>query len=349
MQTSGPQPILTVAVPLFDLEGCIDRCLDSLTHPDGPLPARDVEILVVDDGSSDASAEVAAAYEDHHPRLKVLRKENGGQGSVIDHARSHATGIYFFVIDGDDEVVPDTFRRVVALLRWLDDRGTRLDALFLDRLFLDETTGATRRQRFHKVLPVNRTFGWQEIGRFGRFENLSLGSIVYRLGLLDECGLKLPRHAFFTDCIYTFVPLAHSRMLFHMPLPLLVYHKGREGQATSLEVALQRSNDRIPVIRAMAAALDGLPDGTPKKLERYLANTLSAFLLVSLGMFSLSDQDDRERKKTELIGWIRRNHRRIHRRVSGRPLVLLARIPDRPGRDLARIAFRFASAGHLLD
>ena len=337
-------PVLTVAVPLYNMAGYLCRCLDSMTDSEEPIPPEDLEILVVDDGSTDTSADVARRYVEAHPNVKLLQKANGGHGSAIDHARGQATGLYFFVVDSDDLVVPSSLRKVVSLLRWLHERGVVLDVLVLERIIHYDKDDMTRRQDYKGILPVGRTFGWDETGRFDRHAYLPMHSLVFRRSLLTEAALCLPEHTFYVDNLYAYVPLARSKVLYHLPVPLYVYHIGREGQSVSMQTALTRIDDHLRVTRAMTTTFDCIPAETDRRLVRYMADSLYSFLLVSLALLSLSDREDKDRQKKALISWMRSHHRKIYRTVASRPLVLLAQIPGAFGDFLVRLGYRIADA-----
>jgi len=348
MESTLPRPVLSVGVPLYNMEAFIPRCLDSLTKESGTSRNDDLEILVVDDGSTDGSAQVARRYEARHPFLRVLSKENGGHGSAVDHARQNANGIYFLVVDSDDEVLPEALSKVVSFLRWLTDRGQSIDALILDRVLEDESTGKRIRRAYHRSLPANRSFGWEEIGRLALHESFSMHSLVFRREHLDDAHLHLPSNTYYVDNLYTFTPLGHASRFFHLPFPLYVYHLGRAGQSVSPSVMIKHTDDRMRVMRVMAAERKRFPASMGRRQRRYLDDALTAFLVVTLGTLTLSDRDDREQKKASLVDWLRRNHPDTYRRIAHRPLVALARLQGGAGRFVTRVGYRISDSVQLL-
>ena len=90
--------ILSVTVPCYNSEAYMRHAIDSI------LPAgEDVEILIVDDGSTDGTAGIADEYEKKYPGIvQAIHKENGGHGDAVMCGLSHATGLYFRVLDSDD-------------------------------------------------------------------------------------------------------------------------------------------------------------------------------------------------------------------------------------------------------
>lgn len=90
--------LLSVAIPCYNSEEYMRKCIESLL-----VGGEDVEILIVDDGSSDGTAEIADGYRALYPSIvKVIHKENGGHGSAVNEGLAQATGLYFKVVDSDD-------------------------------------------------------------------------------------------------------------------------------------------------------------------------------------------------------------------------------------------------------
>lgn len=97
------QPLVSIIVPVYNVEKPLRRCLDSLraqTH-------RNLEIWLVDDGSRDTSGRICDEYQAHDPRFHVLHRINGGPGEARNAAMERATGEYWAFVDSDDYVQPD--------------------------------------------------------------------------------------------------------------------------------------------------------------------------------------------------------------------------------------------------
>ena len=99
---------LSVIIPMYNCEAVITRCLDSLDYPDS-------EIIVVDDGSTDRSAESVSQYITNHPNIKLIRKINGGVSSARNIGISMSSGKYLMFVDADDYIVPDGICRVIEI------------------------------------------------------------------------------------------------------------------------------------------------------------------------------------------------------------------------------------------
>ncbi len=104
-------PLVSIVVPVWDVERLLPRCLDSLlaqTH-------RPIEILVVDDGSSDGSPAVIRAYAERHPEVTAITQRHRGLGPARNAAISIACGEYVGMVDADDWVEPAWLEETVAL------------------------------------------------------------------------------------------------------------------------------------------------------------------------------------------------------------------------------------------
>ena len=117
--------ILTFAVPCYNSEAYMEKCIDSLL-----VGGEDVEILIVNDGSKDRTAEIADAYAKKYPTIvRAIHQENKGHGGAVNAGLANATGLYFKVVDSDDWVDEESLHKILALLRRFQDEGEEIDML----------------------------------------------------------------------------------------------------------------------------------------------------------------------------------------------------------------------------
>lgn len=100
--------LVSIIVPIFNIEDCLSRCIESLMAQ----TYDNIEILLVNDGSSDNSAEIAEAYAHKDKRIHFYNKSNGGLSSARNFGLEKAKGEYICFVDGDDFVDP----RMVEIL-----------------------------------------------------------------------------------------------------------------------------------------------------------------------------------------------------------------------------------------
>lgn len=109
------KPLISVIVPVYNVEKYLDECVRSImnqTH-------RNLEIILVDDGSTDGSGAMCDAFAREDPRIRVVHKTNGGASSARNEGLAIATGQYYGFVDSDDYIMPDMYER---MLQPMNDR-----------------------------------------------------------------------------------------------------------------------------------------------------------------------------------------------------------------------------------
>lgn len=110
MKTDAVMPVVSVIVPMFKVEEFLRQCLDSVVEQ----TLKNIEIICVDDGSPDRSAEIAAEYAKRFSNVKLVRKENGGLSSARNAGLDVATGRYVYFLDSDDYIEPETLEELAG-------------------------------------------------------------------------------------------------------------------------------------------------------------------------------------------------------------------------------------------
>ena len=117
--------LLSIAIPCYNSEAYMEKCIESLLKG-----GEDVEILVVNDGSSDRTAEIADAYAEKYPTIiKAVHQENGGHGEAVNAGIRNATGLYFKVVDSDDWVNEESYKEILKTLEELVKGSKTVDLL----------------------------------------------------------------------------------------------------------------------------------------------------------------------------------------------------------------------------
>lgn len=106
------EKLVSVIIPAYNIEDYIGRCLDSIISQ----TYKNLEIIVVDDGSRDRTGEILDNYAKKDRRIKVIHKENGGVSSARNKGIEVAEGDYIGFIDGDDLIEPEMYKTLVDLL-----------------------------------------------------------------------------------------------------------------------------------------------------------------------------------------------------------------------------------------
>lgn len=113
------EPMISVIVPIYNVEHYLDRCIQSIVDQ----TYRNLEIILVDDGSPDGSPEICDLWAKRDSRIKVIHKENGGLSSARNAGLDICDGVYIGFVDSDDWVEPDMYE---TLLRACLDNDSML-------------------------------------------------------------------------------------------------------------------------------------------------------------------------------------------------------------------------------
>ena len=125
------EPLISIVVPVYNVEGYLEKCLESLVHQ----TYRNLEILLVDDGSTDSSGAICDRYAENDGRIRVIHKENGGLSDARNAGMRIARGEWILFVDSDDFISPDA---CAVYMRCVED--TQADIVVSsEKKFFDES------------------------------------------------------------------------------------------------------------------------------------------------------------------------------------------------------------------
>lgn len=105
-------PTLSIVVPIYNVDAYLDDCLRSIAGQS----VQDFEVVMVDDGSTDASSDIAGRWAGQDDRFRLIRQSNHGLGHARNTGADHARGRYLAFLDSDDRVDVDAYRRMIEAL-----------------------------------------------------------------------------------------------------------------------------------------------------------------------------------------------------------------------------------------
>jgi hypothetical protein len=318
-------------VPCFNVAGFLPTALSGLTDL-GP----DLEVLVVDDGSTDTTASLADQYAARHPgTIRVIHQPNRGHGGAVNAALDQAAGTYFKVLDADDSLDRTALAGVLVLLRHLQTSGG-IDLLISNYVFESVKRRSNRTVRFTNALPDGRVFSWSEVGRFKAGQFLMMHALAGRSDLLRQAGFRLPEKTYYADHMFVAQVLPLTRRLYYSDTDLYRYRIGHSWQSVSHSHMIQRLDQQLEIARQV---VDCLPD--PEAVSRPLYNYLvhHADILCALTSALLSESDLTGLRPAfweHLAGTNPALYRRLRRRLASR----LSNLPGKAGRRVAGITHR---------
>lgn len=328
---------ISFAIPSYNSEDYMSHAIESIL-PGG----EDVEIIIVNDGSKDRTSEIAHEYRRKYPDIvKVVDKENGGHGDAVNSGLANATGKYFKVVDSDDWVDEEALLKILSFLKELEREEKEIDMLISNYVY--EKAGAAHKKCIHyrNVLPQDKIFIWDEIGRFHLDQYILMHSVIYRTAMIKLSQMTLPKHTFYVDNIYVYYPLPHVRKIYYMDVDFYRYFIGREDQSVNEKVMISRVDQQIFVTKTMIDMYQ-LRDIESKKLRHYMVNYLAIMMTVSSILLIRSKKQENLEKKRELWRYLKKKDFKTFLRIRYGILGQTMNIPGRPGRRISSLAYSVA-------
>lgn len=325
--------LLSVAIPSYNSEAYMRKCIESLL-----VGGEDVEILIVNDGSTDGTGTIADGYAARYPSIvKAIHKENGGHGSAVNAGLEHATGLYFKVVDSDDWVKESAYLKILEVLRDITTGDSGLDMLISNFVYEKEGEKKHKVMRYRHALPQDRIFTWNEVKHFHKGQYILMHSVIFRTKLLRECGLHLPEHTFYVDNIYVFDPLPYVKNMYYLDVNLYRYYIGREDQSVNEEVMISRIDQQIRVNKIM---IDYLVEKKPeilknKRLYQYMRNYLEIITTVSSVLLIRSGTEESLERKKELWNYLKTKDRKLFFWMRNGLMGNAMNLPGRSGRKIS--------------
>ena len=233
--SDAPAPLLSVVVPAYNVEGYLAESLASILGQSYPA----LEVVVVDDGSTDATGAVADEVAARDPRVRVVHQANAGLGAARNEGTRRSAGTYLAFADSDDLVTPGAYELLVGSL---ERTGSDLAIGAVER-FDDERTFMTplmreNHQRASAAATVEElpllladVFAWNK---------------VYRRSFWDAAGLAFPEDVRYEDQPALTRALVQARALDVLTEPVYRWRIRSDGSSISQQRAdLRDLSDRI--------------------------------------------------------------------------------------------------------
>ena len=282
--------ILSVSVAAYNMEKLIRQNLDSFVRS---ACRDDVEVLVIDDGSKDGTADIVREYEARYPGVvRLIQQPNAGPGSTVNRGMDNASGKYFRMVDADDWV-GDGFDEYVAFLKETD-----ADMVAADYVMVDDLTGQTR-ERIITGLPEKQTVPFDEVCSGLELE---MHAVTFRTALLREHGIRL-FNGFYTDMQYLLFPAPYVATVAYIHVPVYMYRVSLSGQSMASS-SMQRN---IRMHDDMVFSIVSLYNETAPSRPAVAAYILKKLVMISgTEMGTLLSFEPSRENKARLFDFIRR-------------------------------------------
>lgn len=235
-------PILTIAVPIYNMERWLDK---NLTAYCDPALAGRVEVICLNNASTDSSGKIIARYVDRFPQsFTKVDRDSRGYGDSINYAIQHAAGTYFRIVDADDWVDAGELLKEVAALETCDS-----DIVLTDYETVDMQTGKMT------ICSAGR-MGAEYNVIFHDFDRPretlpSIHSTTYSTKLLRESRFQMQDGIFFVDEEYVILPYLAATSVIYYPFDVYRYRVANPEQSTSPKNRGKYQEHRAKVLKRL--------------------------------------------------------------------------------------------------
>lgn len=246
------EKLLTVSVAAYNGAATLQKALESCLVADESLQAL-LDVIIIDDGSTDDTAALAQAFVQAHPgSFRLVSKGNGGYGSTLNTAVELASGRYFRTLDCDDWFDTNALQ---TLLRRLQNCTT--DAVYTNYRTVQEN-GSGKAFDVCCKFDTNRVYAVGEVQQATPDLCMEMHALTLCTKTLRAAWRPMPEHCSYTDMGYTFVGMAAAQTICFVPVVLYQYRLGRDGQSVSMASYRAHTQDYIRVARILLDAAEPL-------------------------------------------------------------------------------------------
>ena len=226
--------ILSISVAAYNVEKFLDQTLSSLCVQD---VLDKIEIIIVNDGSSDKTDLIAKEYvEKYSDSFILINKKNGGYGSTINSSLEIATGKYYKLLDGDDWFYSDNLATYIKTLNKIE-----ADIIYTP-FFIYE----------NDLPPIIESFSLEQVISSSEIYALSMHAMAVRTNLIKH-RIKITEHCFYTDFEFAIKCLDLASTLYYFDCPIYCYRLGRDGQSVSLRGYLKHLDNHEAITKMVMA------------------------------------------------------------------------------------------------
>lgn len=228
----GTKPKVSIVVPIYNVEKYLRECVDSILAQ----TLKDIEVILVDDGSPDGSPAIVDEYAKADKRVVPIHKENGGYSKAVNYGISIAKGEYIGVIESDDWIEPDMYEKLYASAKKYDTDVTKSEFYYYNSTII----GRGRNRRFVngngavdlRDAPdgVFRITDWPELIAF----HASIWSCIYRADFIKKIKLIDTAGASYQDFPFMVEVMCKAKRISIVKKPMVHWRNDpKQGNSTS--------------------------------------------------------------------------------------------------------------------
>lgn len=290
--------LFTFLIPTYNGEKLLDTAIHSLIS-ERLIEKKLVdfyEVIIVNDGSKDNTAQKAADIAKEWNGkirknfIKVINKENGQYGSVINVGLKAAEGIYFKVLDCDDTLHTTSLIETIFILMSLPKKvDLVLTDFTMEKVGSNEKILNSLRQYFlpYKILNLEHQDFPNDL--------MTMHSYIYRTNFLREIKYQQVEKVYYSDSQYALIPLTKAQTMYYINVPLYRYYIGRHEQSINLKTMIKNRKQQLVVFHTIFNEINFKNIKSPT-IKKYTYTTLRRMVQWQVLLISLDKKIKNKRK-----------------------------------------------------
>lgn len=276
--------LLTISVSAYNVEKYLEQTLESLIIKN----IEEIEVLIINDGSKDATLEIAKKYENMYPQtFIVIDKPNGGYGTTIKKGLELASGKYFMVLDGDDWLNKKALESLVESIRTHNE-----DIIFWNMIYVYED-GRLRKDNLFAELVPQRTYRWDDVNNIF---NVQIHSLIVNTELYNSIEYPISDY-FYVDIEFIVFCILVAETFSFVDVDLYMYRFGQAEQSVNKK-SMQKNYSMLEAIALRVCEIyekNSLDQNKNKRefLLKRISNVVYATFTVALSFKPNAENKDR--------------------------------------------------------
>ena len=226
---------LTIIVPVYNVEKYLRKCLDSILAQ----TIKDIEVIAINDGSTDSSLAILHEYEKKDKRLQAVSRENGGAGAARNTGLALAKGEFLFFHDPDDFCAPQMLERLVANAEQYNS-----DVVVAGRMLYDDAAASVIKEVHlpKHVVSAKQPFDYRDVAdRFFASFGFAPWNKLFRHDFIKKAKLRFQEIPRTNDMYFVNIALASAKRISALDEALYYYRM-------NVKSSLQANNDKTPLM-----------------------------------------------------------------------------------------------------
>ena len=283
------RPLVSVIIPVYNVEKYIEKCLDSVLAQ----TYDNLEILLIDDGSTDKSGAICAEYAGKDKRIHLIRQKNGGAYVARNNGLKHSTGDYLSFVDPDDYIANNYIEKMMAKLEQTGADAVQCNSMVVTDEEVIPNKGDTKSCALSGIDAVKKMLYQTTV-------NSSLWGKIYKKELFN--GFEFPNGKTHVDLYSLYFILQKASKVAVMNEPLYYYYIRQDGSIRS-----KFSGKTIGIIDIVNKIEDDAKTNHPELAAAAKSRKVNAYFFVFRKIPNGKYQD----LKRELVAFIKKERKSV--------------------------------------